>query len=374
MGYFSTISVLLLLSFGMGCSSRPDLPLRVETDRAAGRYRESPENVILVTWDGVRREELLGGADSYLIERGGLRSSPWSGAAPSAIAPFLLGKVAQAQAVFVGDEQLGSEVEVSSRHFISLPSYEVITTGRVQDCSSNGCREIPQESLLDRLQRELVLSFEQLALISSWETLRKAATVHSLDQPPFVVSSGIESFPSRVSDAHHEELNHSQDRNRPDWGDARKDEYTVQHALHYVERFRPRFMMLSLNDTDEWAHRTGGTPSRYQNYLNQIRQYDQWLSDLFTLLDRLGEYGENTTVIVTTDHGRGTRSDFDAHNGGLASAGKIWVWIGGYRAHQAEKRGRVEWKTSHRDLRPTIENWLGVRPVDCADCGRPMPL
>jgi hypothetical protein len=63
---------------------------------------------------------------------------------------------------------------------------------------------------------------------------------------------------------------------------------------------KPRVLYLAFGDTDEYAH--GGD---YMNYLAAIERGDDVLRQIWEIIQADPYYREQTTLIVTTDHGRG---------------------------------------------------------------------
>jgi arylsulfatase A-like enzyme len=117
---------------------------------------------------------------------------------------------------------------------------------------------------------------------------------------------------------------------------------------------RPRFLWISLNDADEWGHR-----GRREAYLSTLRRYDAWLDQLLERLRTMDGYGENTTVIVTTDHGRGDGDSWTSHGWQHPGARRIFAFAIG-PGSGAQLPGPAVF--THRAIRPTIEAALGLSP------------
>src|SRR5262249_41676944 len=124
-----------------------------------------------------------------------------------------------------------------------------------------------------------------------------------------------------------------------------------------------RFMFISLNDSDEWGHK-----GEYGSYVESLRQYDQWLKELIMTLEQMGEYGEHTTLLVTTDHGRGELGNWKNH-GPLISDSKF-IWLYGRSPYTRKQAVLPVERYTHIDIRPTIEAALRLTPVSCKSCGR----
>lgn len=258
-------------------------------------------NVILVTWDGVPRDDFL--------DRARFRRF-WS---RQAAASLVL-----------------TRFEVADPSLLSLPAYQSIFAGALTGCANNECGRVAVETFPERLVRELSLPRESVAVFASWEGLAEAVEhvpgTILVDAPRFLLP----------------------------WQDSRPDVETFERALTHLRAHRPRFLCLALGDADEWAHR--GDVGRYHAAL---ARYDEWLDVLLRELAGMGGYGEQTTVIVTTDHGRGAGERWTGHGSLDPQARSIWLLARG----PGVKPGSTSRRATHLDLRPTIEALFGLRPA-----------
>jgi len=93
------------------------------------------------------------------------------------------------------------------------------------------------------------------------------------------------------------------------------------------------------------------------------------LKELVEQLAVMGEYGRNTCLLVTTDHGRGDSEKWTKHSNGVVESGLVWL-----HASCPFLEGEVtfvdrQYLTTHLDIRPTIEDLMGLRPRGCVGCG-----
>jgi hypothetical protein len=301
-------------------------------------------NVILLTLDGVRWEEVFHGVD----QGQSLDSNP-------GIFTYLLNTLSK-QGVLYGDKTRGETVSVANKPQNSLPAYQSIMAGATQPCGSNLCGRINVETLPERLLMDLNLKPEQVATIASWEKIALAA---EHNEGTTFVNAGNRAF--KNADEVDAKINKEQAENTPPWKDARYDEYTIAHALHYLKKNQPRFMFISLNDSDEWGHK-----GNYGRYVSTLRQHDGWIKELVSTLDSMGQYGKNTTLIVTTDHGRGDGNDWNEHGSGYADSKSIWLF--GRSPYSISHKGSAtrvpasQIVYTHLDIRPTIEATFGLTP------------
>lgn len=312
----------------------------------------SPDaNVILVTLDGVRWNEVFIGPDPEL-------APPDPQSKPGSLFPFLTTEL-KTEGFLTGDLRRGEQASASTPTFISLPAYQSIMAGALQDCRSNSCGRIKVETLAERLVRESGFQKKQVATIASWS--RIALAVEHTENTTFV-NAGPDPLFDSDGDPQLTQLNKDQAAELPPWGDARADRFTFAQAIRYLKKHQPRFLFISLNDADEWAHK-----GNYPNYLSTLKQYDLWLKTLVSTLDGLGSYGKSTTLLVTTDHGRGEKKEWNDHGSGYPTSKDIWFYGRSprTRSHVVSKGLKSDSKSaasalSHLDIRPTIEKIFGL--------------
>jgi len=124
---------------------------------------------------------------------------------------------------------------------------------------------------------------------------------------------------------------------------------------------------ISFDETDDWAQ-----ARRYDRALDMIAITDGFLNRLWTTLQSMPEYRNSTTLIVTSDHGRGsTLTDWSGHGSKVPGADKIWLAILG---PDTPATGEVATHAEQRDITPTIIKLLGLDPGDYNGAtGSPIP-
>ena len=74
----------------------------------------------------------------------------------------------------------------------------------------------------------------------------------------------------------------------------------VYAALESLRTSKPRVLYIMLGEGDEWAH-----AGRYDLYLDATFRADRFIERMWETLQSIPEYANQTTLLVTTDHGRG---------------------------------------------------------------------
>lgn len=283
-------------------------------------------NVILFTLDGVRYEEFF---DKQIFEK--------------------FWRVHAKKGIVLGDPSRSSKVRTANTVSLSLPAYRTIHTGERTWCRTNNCDHVRTETLMEKLNRVKNWDHKKVAVISSWKKICRAAmreessVYHNCSNTP-------------LEEPGHEDLNTQQESDLPPWNHARRDKYTFEHGLRFIKNQRPRFLHLSLLDSDKFAH-----DRDWNSYIASLRTYDDYIERLYGLLEGMGEYGKKTTVIITTDHGRNAKDRFHSH---VLSwhARKIWMVIKGA---DIPARGSLSHnkKITHLHIRPFTELLLGVKEI-----------
>jgi hypothetical protein len=328
----------------------------VAVERVGEERAESA--VVLVVLDGVRWQEIFGGADRALARERGLNPLAWASA--RALMPNLQ-RALETRAIALGAPGHGAELSASGPQFISLPGYLEIFSGHPDPaCGSNDCARPPARTIADDVSEAGETG--DAAVVASWPTIARAA---SADGSRLVVSAGRK----RVS--HGELLREDEaavtwmDRGAhakawPGEGDYRPDAFTSRLALRTLATLRPRFLFVGLGDADEYGHRND-----YRSYLEAIHASDAFLGDLFSTLDDMGARGRHTTVVVTADHGRAY--GFKDHGARYPESGRVWLVAASGDLHEHGLVAAAQRRTLSQ-IAPTVRALLGM-PAD----GQPIP-
>lgn len=289
-------------------------------------------NIILVTLDGVRIQELFAGMDAQIAATDAdsgaedievTRKHYWretSQERREALMPFFWKTLVPAGMV-LGNAALGSPVTVRNPMWCSYPGYSEILTGEPQaDVLSNDLVRYQHETVLDYIHRTLGLNRTEVAQIGSWDGFKMAASQHD---GTFFMNGAYESVPEEFSTLEMDTLAALRSQVMEVWEESSNDALTFRIALAYLKRHQPRVLWLGFGQSDDWAH-----ARRYDRLLDYLHLADSLIGELWRTVQSMERYRDRTTLIVTTDHGRGrTPQNWIDHDTGIEGSQDIWIAI-----------------------------------------------
>ncbi len=264
----------------------------------------SVDNVVLITFDGLRWQEVFAGIDESLATHAEYSSQAeqlmqqfWksdSNERAKTLLPFMHNTVF-ARGSYAGNRLQNSCAAVSNNWYFSYPGYSEILTGVVNP-SINSNSKIPnsERTFLELLESNSIYE-GKTAAFASWDVF------------PFIFNverSGIHvnafSIEPNPADEYESFLNKMQTEIPTPWSTVRNDFFTHQYALSYLRRERPKVLFISYGETDDFAH-----DGEYDQYIYAARRTDRFIEEIWTTLQSIEQYRDNTVLFITVDHGRG---------------------------------------------------------------------
>jgi hypothetical protein len=332
---------------------------------SAAQQRKT-KNLILVTADGLRWQDLFTGIDPLLMnqkdagmtETGApeLRDRLWKPQPDErrlALMPYFWGTLAPS-GVVLGNLTKGSSVQVTNRYRVSYPGYSEILAGRAQDDAIRGNDPVqnPTPSFLQLVKDQWKLPREKVAVFGSWDMFHYIAESH---RGEIFINAGYEASTLPADNPRVAELNKLQLQARYMDDSARHDAFTFGLAMEYLKSVQPRVLFIAFDETDDWAH-----AHRYDQVLRSIQFLDGALQELWTWVQSSPAYRDATTLMVTCDHGRGSAlDDWDSHGKDVKGADQIWIAVAG---PDTPAKGEAAQTDSYRqrDIAPTALEMLGI--------------
>jgi hypothetical protein len=262
------------------------------------------KHVFIITTDGFRWQEFFQGADSVLLFQPGVARETadqyWSthpDMRRQKLMPFCWTRIARQGQLF-GNRNFGNQVNVRNAFKISYPGYNEILTGYSDPVL------IPNIPIRNRNRNVLGICNARneyqgkVAAFTTWQLF------------PFILNEHRD--PVVLNPACHDDL----DKTRS------PDENTFCHAMTYLAQSSPDLVFISFGETDEWAHK-----GNYGQYLQSAHRVDEMIGKLWDYVQSNPYYRDETTFIITSDHGRGQGKRWHTHGPFSKGSGDVWMAV-----------------------------------------------
>jgi Type I phosphodiesterase / nucleotide pyrophosphatase len=238
-----------------------------------------------------------------------------------ALLPFIWGTVARRGQVF-GDRSRSAPSRLTNGLKFSYPGYNEIFCGfgdaRID---TNDKRTNPNRSVLEFLDCRAAFR-GRVAAFCTWDVF---SWIFRADQNSLKIQAGWTAIADEPLNDRQRMVNLMVERLPRYWPDNVYDAIIMESAREHLVRHRPRVLYIALGETDEWAHER-----RYDLYLHSAHEADRFLADLWRTVDEMPEYRDKTSLILTTDHGRGGRpADWTDHDRNVEGAEYVWIAVMG---------------------------------------------
>lgn len=296
------------------------------------RSQRQTENIIIITTDGFRWQEVFKGMDSAIANNSKYNqgdsnyifSTYWSADEKERrkkLMPFLWSTMVEKGQLF-GNRTMGSKVDNANPYWFSYPGYNEILTGYPDTAvKSNSYEANPHVTVLEFLNNQPKLR-GKVAAFGAWDAFDRIINKKRSGIP---VVNAFDTVKGKALTAQQKLINSMLlDSHRP-WGEEEcLDLFTHYAAFEYLKVNKPKVLYIAYGETDEWAH-TG----QYRSYLDAAHQVDAWIKDIWDYVQSNPQYKNKTTLLITTDHGRGDieKEKWTSHNNKIQDAHEIWFGV-----------------------------------------------
>jgi hypothetical protein len=308
----------------------------VTLHHGAGRNKVNPirpefvtENIFIITLDGFRWQEVFFGADSLLItnqnatpDQETIKALYWA-ATPEErrkkLLPFLWAVVSSKGQLY-GNRRYDNRVNVANAYAKSYPGYSEIFTGSADPIISSNDRILnPNINVLEYLDQKPGFK-GRIAVFTSWDVF---PYIFNEKRNGLTVNSGYEATGTIDASKEEQLITKVQEEGINDKTGVRYDGLTFITAKEYIKKNKPRVVYLGLGETDEAAHE-----GRYDLYLEQASKADQMIAELWHWVQTTQGYKNNTTFIITSDHGRGgKKNNWTSHGKLIKGSSQTWLAV-----------------------------------------------
>jgi hypothetical protein len=287
-------------------------------------------NVILVTTDGLRWQEVFQGAEEILLSKefgnvgntNALRKQFWrpdAAARREALFPFLWGTVAREGQLF-GNRTRGSDVRVTNGRNFSYPGYNEFLTGIADPKIDSNDKNLNANTNVFEWLNTRPGFQGRVAAAVNWEVL---PWILNAPRTKFPVWSGFDVPEGTVPLPVPEALTVLVEHGRTVWSGVLLDTFVGYAARHAVQTLKPRALYVSYGETDDWAHE-----GHYERYLKAAHEFDRFLGALWTQIQSMPEYRGTTSLVIAADHGRGPAPvAWKNHGREIVESAYLWMAV-----------------------------------------------
>ena len=325
---------------------------------------QQAENIIIITTDGFRWQEVFKGMDSAIGNNSKFNQGDssyifekyWSNnenERRKKLMPFFWNTVVNHGQIY-GNRKLDNKVNNANPHWFSYPGYSEIMTGFADSTiDSNEFPPNPHVTVLEFLNQQSKFK-NKVAAFGAWDAFDRILNQQRSGIPVF---SAFDTIGGKHPTPNEKLINTMmQDSYRP-FGNAEcLDVFTHYAALEYLKTKKPKVLYISYGETDEWAHH-----GYYRSYLEAAHLVDKWIKEIWTYVQSDPQYKNKTAIFITTDHGRGdiNKEEWRDHGSGVADAYQIWfAAMGSSIPSSGEQKNNVQ--LFQDQFAQTIAKLLGV--------------
>ncbi|MET0393735.1 MAG: sulfatase-like hydrolase/transferase [Chitinophagaceae bacterium] len=330
------------------------------------------ENIIVITTDGLRWQEVFKGMDSAIANNKKYHEKDsayifrkyWGAGEKERrekLMPFFWSQL-EAGGQLYGNRTLGSKVDNANPFWFSFPGYSEIMTGFVDTAiNSNDHPGNPHTNVLEFLNQQPGYK-DRVAAFSSWFAFDR---ILNEKRSGFPVVRAFEPTGGDNPTDNEKLLNSlKKDSYRP-WLDAVcQDVFTHYAAFEWLKTRKPKVLYIAYGETDDWAH-----GAQYRSYLDAAHQVDAWIKQLWDYIQSDPQYKDKTALLITTDHGRGdiVKTKWTGHGQKVEDASQIWFAVMGPGIKplgEVKNNGQVYQKQFAQTIARLVgQNFVAAHPV-----------
>ncbi|MEE9361996.1 MAG: sulfatase-like hydrolase/transferase [Cellulophaga sp.] len=339
--------------------------------------KKEATNVVLITLDGFRWQELFTGADAKLIANKefthdsiSLKAKYWRNSPEErrkALLPFIWGELLEMGQIH-GNRVLGSKVSLTNKKLFSYPGYNEILSGLADDerIDSNNKFNNPNKTVLEIVNTSAKYK-GKVAAFGSWDVFPFIINEERSGVP---VNGGYEKATELPLSENEVLLNKLEGQIPERWSTVRFDAFTHHYTIEYMKKEHPSLVYIAYGETDDFAHE-----GEYDAYLKSANNTDSLLKDLWEFTQSDSFYMDNTVFIISSDHGRGTEpiETWKHHGSDIVGADQVWLMVYGKKVNPLGEVAKKEQLYSIQ-IAPTVLDVLNIKIDTEVMKGKPISI
>ncbi len=287
------------------------------------------ENIIFISIDGYRWQELFRGIDSSILAMKTYRQQDSAsimkkyGAATVAerrakLMPFFWGTIAK-QGQLYGNRDFNNKVNVRNKYWFSYPGRSETICGYYDPkINSNSYPNNPNENIFEFINKQKGYT-GKVVTIASWDAV---SNIVNRDRNKMPLINPFERVEGKLTEA--QILANEIQGFMPNYfGESvRWDACTYAIAKSYLSANHPKVMYIDFADPDDLGH-----AGQYDFYLDAAHYLDKMVNNLWQLVQTDPFYKDKTTIVICPDHGRGLGKQWPGHGSGTAGSNETWLAV-----------------------------------------------
>jgi len=274
--------------------------------------------LFVITTDGLRWQEVYGGVDSILLRNTDyVKDTAWykqtywhrdANRRREKLMPFFWNHLSKNGQLY-GNRYAGNYVNTANRMWFSYPGYNELFSGSPDDghIFSNSKWTNPNENVFEFLNKTAEYN-GKIAAFATWDVF---SAIFREKKSGVNVQCGGETTCEKTKEQGIQQFGNRQ---------IPPDFHTWTTAISYIKNDHPSISFIGLDDTDSRAHE-----GHYDQYIDAAHRFDHWLSEFWDFIQNDSLYRNQTTLLLSTDHGRGQGKHWTSH--GMLVSGSDAIWI-----------------------------------------------
>jgi len=330
------------------------------TKQLFSQSENASPNIFIISTDGFRWQEIFYGADSVILNNPHyvkdtclLKQMFWDTSVDERrkmLMPFVWKTLALRGSIY-GNRNYANKVSVANPYRFSYAGYNEIFTGYADNAViTNRKKYNHNQTVLDFINEKPEYK-NKVAAFASWNLFEY---IFNRKESNIYLNSGYQTINHDSLSSTEVLANGVQESAVKNLKSTRNDMLTFVTAKEYIQTRHPKVVYIGFGETDEYAH--GGN---YDEYLQAAHLFDEYLSQLWYLVNKDPFYKNNTSFIITTDHGRGQKPNtWIRHDMFTKGSSNTWLMTLG-KGFEGKGEVKINEEIFNEQLAQTIARLLG---------------
>lgn len=291
-------------------------------------FAQEPK-IIVITMDGVRWKEVFRGADKYLINQANFTSSiptykekyfvEDSIQRRELLMPFTWNKISE-DGIILGNRDEHNYVNLTNKSLWSYPGYNEIITGKPDNINIINNDDVlnPNISIFEYINN--IPTYNQKVMVfGSWNVF---PYIFNQRRSGLLINAGYQQSLNQEKSPKEELLDKVQMQMPRHWKNTRFDIFTHEYVLEALKNQKPKIVYIGYGEADDFGH-----DKSYNNYLDAINRNDKMIEEIWNYIQSDPFYKDQTTLLITTDHGRGNYYEWVDHSKNVKGSSNSFIML-----------------------------------------------